>query len=362
METKKTININKNYFKVSPSNTSLKKPRERKEKPKLNKTKVNSMKKNIMERVRRHQESNKAIKENSSSDILEIKDDFSESLNYLKLVKDKIQKNKTLKRPKKRPVINNSVNVNINTPVTLEDTNKDKENTVSNIEKPVSNIEKPVSNIEKPVSNIEKPVSNIENIKFSNNNEETTINDVTNVLPIVKKDEPVYGCLKKGNKPTYKEWKKTTQKATFNDPLLQAKKNMSDYFNKPNNLRELKLQEFKNAYKEKNNKPSVQSFNRKPKTKTMKNKFIFGKNKNKISVYIKNDKTRKRVREDKEALKLTPIYDIKKYLKEHNLINQDSVAPDDVLVEMYENSKLSGDIENKDPKILIDNYLNKDNV
>ena len=333
METKKTININKNYFKVSPSNTSLKKPRERKEKPKLNKTKVNSIKKNIMERVRRHQESNKAIKENTSSDMLEIKDDFSESLNYLKLVKDKIQKNKTLKK-KRRVISNDSVNVNIKTPDSLE--------LVNNV-------------------NPLPPVVSNDNIKFSNINEESKINDVTNVLPIVKKDEPVYGCLKRGNKPTYKEWKKTTQKTTLNDPISKAKNNISEYFNKPNNMRELKLQELKNEYKEKN-KPTIHALNKKPRIKTMKNKFVFGKDKNKISVYIKNDKTRKRVRDDKEALKLTPIYDIKKYLKEHNLINQDSVAPDDVLLEIYENSKLSGDVENKDPKILIDNYLNKDNV
>ena len=48
----------------------------------------------------------------------------------------------------------------------------------------------------------------------------------------------------------------------------------------------------------------------------------------------------------------------KKYLKEKGLIQVDSNAPEDVLRTIYTNSKLSGDIENSNGDMLINNYMN----
>ena len=50
---------------------------------------------------------------------------------------------------------------------------------------------------------------------------------------------------------------------------------------------------------------------------------------------------------------------IKKYLRKHNLIKIGSIAPDDVLRNIYERSYLSGDVYNKNPDMLIHNFLKK---
>ena len=51
---------------------------------------------------------------------------------------------------------------------------------------------------------------------------------------------------------------------------------------------------------------------------------------------------------------------IRHYLKRKGLIEAGSSAPDDVLRSIYTNSKLSGDIENKNGETYINNYMNTD--
>ena len=51
---------------------------------------------------------------------------------------------------------------------------------------------------------------------------------------------------------------------------------------------------------------------------------------------------------------------MKLYLKKQGLITAGSSAPLDVMREIFVSSRLSGDIENKNPDILLDNYLSTD--
>ena len=75
---------------------------------------------------------------------------------------------------------------------------------------------------------------------------------------------------------------------------------------------------------------------------------------------MKNTQTRKNVINAQKELKSQSIIEIKKYLKEHNLIKNNSVAPTDVLRKMYEDVFLIGDVKNINDNTLIHNFLTDD--
>ena len=90
----------------------------------------------------------------------------------------------------------------------------------------------------------------------------------------------------------------------------------------------------------------------------IKKTFHLGKNpKNKsISILIKSNKTRKHVENTKTDLKKTKLNTIKNYLKTKNLIKFGTSAPSGLLKEIYEASKLCGDVYNNNANTLIHNY------
>jgi len=130
------------------------------------------------------------------------------------------------------------------------------------------------------------------------------------------KTEPPYGILKRGNKPTFRQWHKKTQK------------NRPNFVSKPKEL-----------------------------IQQVKKKYSLGKNKNKVSVFLKNKKTRKKIQEEMSSLKKIPIEEVKEYLRKHNMIKAGSNAPHDVLRQLYQTSHLAGEINNKSDETLIHNYL-----
>ena len=97
-------------------------------------------------------------------------------------------------------------------------------------------------------------------------------------------------------------------------------------------------------------------FIRKKITRTCKYKL--GKRGNRVSILIKNGKTRKLVQHEHALLKKKSILDVKNYLRKKNLLKIGSEAPPEVLRQIYESSILSGDLENKSKETLIHNYMN----
>lgn len=124
--------------------------------------------------------------------------------------------------------------------------------------------------------------------------------------------EPLFGNLKGGNKPTYRQYKSRRQ-------------------------------------------------TRKLRTTTKKYRLGRDKSKNKISVLLKNNKTRKKVKNDIQTIKQKSIKEIRAYLQEKNIIKAGSMAPNNVLRKMYEDLFLSGNVENINSENLIHNYMNEDN-
>jgi len=51
---------------------------------------------------------------------------------------------------------------------------------------------------------------------------------------------------------------------------------------------------------------------------------------------------------------------IKEYLKQNSLLEVGSTAPDDVLRSIYTNAKLSGELENKNGDVLLNNFIKED--
>ena len=93
--------------------------------------------------------------------------------------------------------------------------------------------------------------------------------------------------------------------------------------------------------------------------KTIKRKYKLGKqlSKNKVSVLIKNKKTRKKIQHEEKLLKRIHIMDIKNQLVKMGLLKHGSTAPNDVIRKMYENAILSGEINNVNKEVLIHNYM-----
>jgi len=152
------------------------------------------------------------------------------------------------------------------------------------------------------------------------NMEELNIPEPLYIPKIQILPRPPYSSLKNTGRPTYREWVK-----------LKTKKNP--------------LQVNKQVKKRK-----------KRIIKTMKR--ILGKGNKSIAVLIKGKKTRRNIQEEKIKLSKTNINEVKKYLRDKNMIKLGNSTPKDIIFKMYEQCVLAGDVTNKSSENLIHNFLN----
>ncbi len=92
---------------------------------------------------------------------------------------------------------------------------------------------------------------------------------------------------------------------------------------------------------------------------TITKKFKLGKGagNNAVGVLIKNNETRNRVSNDIGDLKRESIVEIRKYLHSHGLLKVGSDAPPDVLRNMYETAKLTGEVNNVNKDVMLHNFI-----
>ena len=97
--------------------------------------------------------------------------------------------------------------------------------------------------------------------------------------------------------------------------------------------------------------------------KTIKRKFTLGKSNNlrRVSVLVKDGRTRKNILNTQKELKKANITDVKKYLRQHGIIKVGTTCPNDVLRKMYESALMTGEVTNTNKDILIHNFMNQDN-
>ena len=234
------------------------------------------------------------------------------------------------------------------------------------------------------LSNIE--YNNSEDIKNTNLNK-TSLSTTSSTFSPVKLTDSPYGCLKGGNKPTFRTYNKTIKSsARFSDDDSE-----NIYSDRQTKLRELQDKHGKktSVYDSKKNTDDnsdgsdgddddddadnddndganhKRNKNHLKKTKirrhlrtTITKKFKLGKQAgNIVGVLIKNNDTRKNIQKEHGLLKNKQLPDIKKYLVEKNMIKIGSTAPPGVIRKIYEASILAGEVDNIGKGVVLHNFL-----
>ena len=371
---KRTIKINPELFKVSEKNTSRKKRGSSTEikvkSPKpirnttLRKSVLNMLRKNIRDRESIDYKNTIIGESNSMKDMSkknptstdEFKTDFERSVQYFNNLNDKEepdrrhnQHNTTFKRESQNPHIET------------------------------------VSNILPNVFNEIRPESRENSMQLYS---------APNQLP----PAPKYGCLKGGSLPTYRTYIRGTHRnygdvlenhiqtgysapPLFNKPLIKPeiidepdKKTEEQESKESEKIQEKQtiLTEARKDLIEKRKKQQILSKkqsneSKQPRLKYLKQKKIYKRTYRvgrstihpKIGVLVSNKTVRQRISTNALHLKQTPMPEVKKFLVKKGFIKVGSIAPNDVLRQMYECAHLMcGEIENHNPENLLYNYLN----
>jgi hypothetical protein len=350
-ENKKTISIDKDLFTLSSKKGGKKNKTEKKEKKKSI-VKPNKLRKDLLSKIKKHQQMEQM--KNKGENIEQEKNEFNDSLTYLHDLSKKHKQDKQQKQQKNKTRKNYDRNktggdnlVNIDLPENIFDNiTPDPVPSNTNYNKPPLYNEKlpdslnllqkndtPVNlTLPPPVAHtpiIQNSIQEASIVSFNKENNYENIaskNKLDNI--IIPNDNTIpYGCLKGGDKPTYRIWNNKTLKNNHVKHSSDVNKKYKKFKQKKKNTR-------KTTYK-------------------------LGKTKKKISILIKNSKTRRNVQIEMGKLKQKPLNEIKKYLYSKNLLKIGSTAPNDVLRTMYEQAMLTGDITNTGDGVLLHNFLNE---
>ena len=219
---------------------------------------------------------------------------------------------------------------------------------------------------------------------------------VDNNPPVVLNSEPQWGCLKSGNKPTFRSFHNKTCKVstTIDTEPNNNNNNNNNYTSESAPLvidttpvmsdseseserdgpdpvalsevlygsRQQRLNDYRNEQvktDKKNIEPVIKI--KQTKQRIVTKKYKLGKYTNKtgpvIGVLIKNVQTQRNVERKRNEMKHIPLDTIISRLHKKRLLKVGSSAPPDVLREMYESSMLAGDIENEGNDIALHNFL-----
>jgi hypothetical protein len=368
---KKTISINPDLFSLSKKKGSKKKTKKVKPKPLI---KPNVMQKELLKRIKQHQDTSK-INEKSETDEIITQNEFSKHLDYLTKLRNEKRNKKRNKKKKQRQTEKKAPTFSIETPVVLDPMARPPVATPPVATPPVATppvatppmATPPVAT--PPVATppvVTPPVATPPVVDFVIDDDlldNPVMKDNISINPVIDyqsadiilspskntfklSQPPPYSCLKGSKTPTYREWKKNTRKQ-----LPSNNKNNDSNYLPIHNVENMDISNM-----------DVKSSKKKYKKKTYKKRiYKLGKNdetKN-IGVFIKSNNDRKMVQQEIDKLKNIPIKEVRDYLREHCLIKVGSNAPNDVLRKMYQDSILSGDINNKTKGTLLHNYMNE---
>ena len=312
MEKRKTIQINPDFFKLGKKTKSKREKRKRLD---LRQSiKPNNLKKQLLARIKNHQqEQSEKDKQDSEEKLDEFQNDFNSSLNYLQtMIKQKKEKKKKRTR-KKREKVPPSTTTPTPTPTPTPTVNT------------------------QPFSNENVIAPQLVNAPSQNS--------------YTPAQAPPYGCLKNGSKPTYSQYMKTMKKTKKAKPTLILPPKP------PPTPSVLERKEKLNKLKEKMALPKKEKILKTISKKRTIKIFKLGKKDGKVGVLVKSGKTRKKVREEQHILHSKCILEVKRYLRKHNLIKAGTTAPENVLRKLYEDSFLAGDIYNRNADILLHNFM-----
>lgn len=383
-ENNRTLKINPDLFKINGKLGKEKKNKtlKLKNKPVVdeeNSSKANKIKKEMMKKVKDFQRNKEKEKlddekkekkqhpdnlfEKNTYENSDFEREFNKSLNFLqdlaKKNKEKKKKNKTLKTS-----IPN-VEINLNLPDNLNIPHKTEEKNINSSYGCLKNGNKPTfKQLNKTQKNNDDFKQKVK-IVLENN-----VYDDDDIKPDIKpRVEPVINPIVEQLKET-----KPNLVEEFNNKI----ENLNDIIPMKKLKNELLENEKKNEIIELSTKPFMDNneldevpeekeeaikLNNIPKIKriTRKSTYKLGKlkNKNAIGILIKNRETQKNIKHEVSLLKQKSIQDIKNHLRSKNLIKVGCDAPNDVLRKMYEDSILLGELENNNTSNALYNYLNE---
>jgi hypothetical protein len=338
MSGKKTISINPDLFSFKRRNKTEKKEKRIKKKPIIS---PNVMKRNLLNKIKEHKNKQNESGDNNEKIVSDksFVSNFNDTINYL----SKLRKSKDEENRSRNKTLKKTPELNIKTEVACNIENK----------------------------------SPITAELFENN-----INIPTELSRISLPSPPPYGCLKSGNKPTYRTWMNKTKKNTFFEdtsniqtnelqieepviPIIQDNQIIQELVHRPIPI--IQSQQQPQINEQFNNPPIRLNKPKKYKhytKKTIKKHYILGKKpKNRtISVLIKGSKMRKKIQDEKNDVSQKPVDEIKIYLRKRGLIKAGSTIPTDILRKMYESALLTGFVTNHSKEIMLHNYLNGGDV
>ena len=189
--------------------------------------------------------------------------------------------------------------------------------------------------------------------------------------PTMHVKPPVYGCLKNGNLPTYRTWKRQTQKQYPSQnrrpiaPMPPSPVQINYEKDLHEKIRSMSLQEKIDANKQKQRNTDSGKHNRLKKRKRqrriLRRTYRTGKSKvhPRVAVLVSNKTIRNNTNLRMMELKDTPMRDVRQYLKKQGLIKVGTTTPNDVLRQMYECANLiCGEVKNHNSENLLYNYFN----
>jgi len=378
MSTKKTIQINPELFKMTKTKKNTKERKNLTLNPIIT---PNNLKNKLLKRIKEHK-SLKGLKdlkdpdsEIQSSEPSSYTDEFYGALGYLSDLSKK-QKSDALKQRLTKTLKNHQPN-----------TQMDKTNI---------------------------------SLELPPELKETHHTFVSNDVLKLKQNDVPYGCLKNGQKKTYREWKELNNNNIKIDvpdiirPPTPPKKNLFSSEEMPiqSLTREEHLEQIKNKLKQIQNEENTKkqkiletyldtsslgtsslgtsslgtsSFEDEDENdinikeilkdkdkekettktylkKTLKRKFTLGKSDKlrRVSVLIKDNQTRKNIINTQKNLKKTSITDVRKYLRQHGMIKVGTTCPSDILRKVFETAVLTGEITNTNKETLLHNFLSSE--
>ena len=334
----KTISINPDAFRIKGGLT-----RKRKKKSDIDTAEIKvrtpvkktlSNKSSLLKFIRNHQEKNynDLMNPNTSSKEQVEQSEFDETLQYLMDITKDVEKHEATQ--------------------IIPRTERDLTKTLKNTSNPSSN------NSVYPLTHQPIPMNQIQ---FTGN------------TPNIHIIPPKYGCLKGGSLPTYRQYmhnetvkrpitaQNTTTIPSFNGGNQEPNKNiLAPIVDSPE---ENLLKRFSKVsdINEKKDKPISKVLIYPTQKRTVRRTYKIGKSKihPKISVLVSNRTIRNNITTKTQLLKQTPIQDIKTFLIKRGLIKVGTIAPNDVLREMYESTTLlCGDVYNHNNDTLLYNFFN----
>ena len=297
--------MERKQIKINPDFFSLSKRKRRKggaKKPLFKHSlKTKDIKKNLLNRIKKHQqrekEKNIKIKTEETIEPPSIDEEFKQSLEYLNSIqKKKKKKNRQSKKSPRTTVTPTNTQIHVETPI------------------------------------------------LQTNHLQLPSKAVTRKNNTLIRPDPPYGILKTGKKPLYRDYMNSLKSKIPSLVIHDSNNRIKNKYTDPYILdRQKKLKKLKKKFK------------------VRKRRFTLGKNmKNrKIGVLIKNKTIKKKVQRQLNQLKHDPIFNVKKYLRKQGLLRIGTSAPEDVIRNIYQDSKSAGQIVNRSSDILLHNYLNE---